>query len=89
MTTRFKYDGAGERVERRTLDGGGSERTFYIRGLNDYPLIEKDTSPASTRSYVYGVNGLIAVQDNSIWCFVVKDHLGSTRILLTKPTMRL
>ncbi|MBI2417888.1 MAG: RHS repeat-associated core domain-containing protein [Ignavibacteriales bacterium] len=84
--TVFKYGGSGERVARITM-GGQPEKTSYIRGLSDYPLVEYDDGGTNTRLYVYGQNGLIAVKDNTNWYFVVRDHLGSTRVLISQSNV--
>ena len=55
-------------------------KTLYLRGMNDYPLTEKTTS--LNRFYVYGPTGLITVIDNGTNYFILKDHLGSTHVVL-------
>jgi RHS repeat-associated protein len=37
-----------------------------------------------TKLYVYGPTGLLAVNDNGGWFFLLKDHLGSTRVVLNE-----
>jgi RHS repeat-associated protein len=54
---------------------------MYLHGFNDYPLVEKTTSGVERR-YIYGVTGLILIEDeNNVKRYVQKDHLGSTRAL--------
>lgn len=83
--TYFEYGSNSERVFKNTQWGGGNyHNTFYVRGLNDYPLMEKnyfDSQGSTTCLYVYGPTGLIAINDYDEWNFLIKDHLGSTRIV--------
>ena len=72
----FEYDGRKERIL-KTVNGA---KTLYLRGMNDYPLTEKTTS--LNRFYVYGPTGLITVIDNGTNYFILKDHLGSTHVVL-------
>ncbi len=58
---------------------------MYLRGTNDYPLTEK-TSGNVNRFYVYGPTGLISLIDNGTTYFVLKDHLGSTRVVLNSSS---
>jgi RHS repeat-associated protein len=58
----------------------------YIHGMSNFPLIEKVDYGGGelTKLYVYGPTGLIAVNDNGGWFFLLKDHLGSTRVVLNE-----
>lgn len=38
------------------------------------------------RQYIYGPTGLIAIRDNTTDYFVLKDHLGSTRVAFNGTT---
>ena len=76
ITVNYQYDGRKERIL-KTVNGG---KTLYLRGMNDYPLTEKTTS--LNRFYVYGPTGLIAVIDNGTNYFILKDHPGSTHVVL-------
>lgn len=88
MGNKFWYGPKNERVMKGNiadLVSNSYEYTYYYHGLNDYPLIEKDyynTSLQSTKLYIYGPTGLVAIKDGSQNLFVVKDHLGSTRTVL-------
>lgn len=68
----------------RTLKSDSYSTTAYIHGMSDFPLMEKvdDGSSEVTKLYVYGPTGLIAVNDDDGWFFMLKDHLGSTRVVL-------
>jgi RHS repeat-associated protein len=76
-STGFQYDGAKERVL-KVVDDGDITKTAYLRGIEDYPLMQKEDN-GTERTFVYGPTGLIAVRVNSTWYYVLKDHLGSTR----------
>lgn len=79
-TSSFIYGGNNERIAK----GIGGDKVFYFRGLSDYPLMEKSYAGDALNNtvlYVYGPTGLIAVNDNNEWNFIIKDHLGSTRVV--------
>ncbi|MBL1215605.1 MAG: hypothetical protein HND52_19720 [Ignavibacteriae bacterium] len=60
--------------------------TAYVRGMSAYPLIEYNyyniSGQETNRQFVYGPTGLIAFKENGDWYFTVKDHLGSTRLVV-------
>jgi RHS repeat-associated protein len=72
----FEYDGRKERL----LKTANGTMTLYLPGTNDYPLEQE--SGSATRFYVYGPTGLIAEVDGGVPYFVLKDHLGSTQVVL-------
>jgi large repetitive protein len=80
----FQYDGRKERILKTTDINGVKTSTLYLRGLSDFPLAEKvgTSSTETDRFYVYGPIGLVAVRENNDTYFIVKDHLGSTRVVL-------
>ncbi len=80
-TVSFKYNGANQRVLKTARDSGGKQTTakLYVHGLNDYPLLEVSEEAVQ---YIYGIDGLLAlVKDEKIYT-VLKDHLGSTRVVV-------
>lgn len=81
QTVAFKYDGANQRVLKTVLDSGGNQTAtkLYVRGLNDYPLLEVGSQ---TVQYIFGVGGLIAFVIDSKVYTILKDHLGSTRVVV-------
>jgi len=79
-STQLEYGGAKQRVLKSVTVDGQTTKTQYIHGVNDYPIVEK-TSSGDERTYVYGPTGLIAVRVNATWYYVLKDHLGSTRVV--------
>jgi len=79
----FKYDGGNQRVLKTARDSSGRQTTakLYVHGLNDYPLLEKSEE---TVQYIYGIDGLLAlVKDGKVYT-VLKDHLGSTRVVVNE-----
>ena len=81
QTVAFKYDGANQRVLKTVLDSGGNQTAtkLYVRGLNDYPVLEVGSQ---TVQYIFGVGGLIAFVIDSKVYTILKDHLGSTRVVV-------
>jgi RHS repeat-associated protein len=75
----IQYRGDKERVLKTHTNGATIVKTRYIRGLNDYPLAEKISS-GHERRYIYGPTGLVAIKDDWGWYYVMKDHLGSSRL---------
>ncbi|MEO5564586.1 MAG: RHS repeat-associated core domain-containing protein, partial [Chitinophagaceae bacterium] len=85
-TINYQYGGADQRVlkEIQYSDSAQAKR-LYVHGLNDYPLMEvfQDSAGVSTTTfYIYGPKGLIAIEQNNQRLFVLKDHLGSVRIVI-------
>jgi RHS repeat-associated protein len=80
-TISFQYGGHNQRV----LKSSGESSLLYVHGLNDYPLLEKVKAAGgqeSAISYVYGPTGLISINYNGEDYFVLKDHLGSVRVVI-------
>jgi|GEM_PF-2147424 len=46
--------------------------------------MEKDKDGSTTeQTYIYGPTGFLAINDGSESTYVIKDHLGSSKILLS------
>lgn len=75
------YYGARGRRALKQLSKGGQvkSRKFYLHGVHSHPLME--TTNEGTTAYIYGVKGLIAFQKSGALYFVVRDHLGSIRMV--------
>ncbi|KAB2847476.1 MAG: RHS repeat-associated core domain-containing protein [Ignavibacteriaceae bacterium] len=79
----FNYSADNERVLKTESYGTTKNSNLYIRGNNNYPITEKINlnSVLNDKIYIYGPTGLIAFKDATATYFVIKDHLGNTRLL--------
>jgi RHS repeat-associated protein len=83
MQLDFCYGAAGRRVYKRYSRAGeviGFK--YYLRGMKGLPLFEK--TEAGTTAYIYGPRGMIAFKQDDALHFVVKDHLGSNRMVFSE-----
>ncbi|MFL5384869.1 MAG: RHS repeat-associated core domain-containing protein [Longimicrobiaceae bacterium] len=83
----FAYGAADQRVlETLTPAGGGTPaKRLYLYGPADQPLLKltRDADGTVTPQwYVQAPDGMLAVKDGSALRFVLRDHLGSTRLLV-------
>lgn len=91
----YDYNAGGERVlsqteKTRYSDGGiDNAATLYIHGMNDYPLIERkmmqpygEFGTETETIYIYGASGLLCVRNGGSEQYVLKDHLGSTKVVV-------
>jgi len=79
----FQYTADNERILKNEKQGTTNNSNLYIRGASEYPVTEKinTNNTLSDKIYIYGPTGLIAFKDATATYFVIKDHLGSTRLL--------
>ena len=82
-TVNFQYTADNERILKNEKQGTTNNAYVYIRGNSEYPITEKANlnNNMTDRIYIYGPTGLIALKDATATYFVIKDHLGSTRVL--------
>jgi RHS repeat-associated protein len=85
IETNFEYGGLNQRVLKTNIDISENEtKTAYLRGLNDYPLIELEDNYVKG-IYIYGPTGLVSMQDkNENLYFIIKDHLGSVSVVFNE-----
>src|SRR6185295_9235844 len=80
VTQTMNYDGAGSRL---TVSSAGTTQ-LYLRDPMLNPLRVDtivDGNPATVYN-IYGPNGLVAFKTASSVQFPLKDHLGSTRVII-------
>lgn len=77
----FSYDASDARL----LMTAGALSRLYLRGPDSNPLrIETIGAAQPTTYHVYGPKGLLGIRDaDGQFFFVLKDHLGSTRLLVS------
>jgi len=68
----------------RDADGGSLATRRYLFGSGDAPLAERVTGPdgGSEITYVYGVGGMVGLISGEVQAGVVRDRLGSSRLLV-------
>lgn len=78
------YDANRRRVYKRVTGGSAPGSRLYVRGGRPNPLLDvTNTGGAPARRYyLYGPSGLIGVYSAGSWNFVLKDFLGSPRVVL-------
>lgn len=75
----FGYDGSDARLSVIA----GTVKSLYLRAPDATPLRIVTSDGTPTTSYnIYGVKGLLCVQQPAGLFFVLKDNLGSTRLLV-------
>ncbi|MEO1082776.1 MAG: RHS repeat-associated core domain-containing protein [Acidobacteriota bacterium] len=86
-TVSFQYDDGGERSLKTVESPGGAKRSdrLYLRGGGPQSLLEevrtrvRDQEKSSAVQYIYGPEGLTALQSGDRRFTAVRDNLGSVR----------
>jgi RHS repeat-associated protein len=78
-TVSLIYDARGGRYQK----SDGNTTLTYLRGGKANPLVEISTEGTNTATtyYIYGPKGLALINDGATSYVVLKDHLGSVRIV--------
>jgi len=61
-------------------EGNSISKKAYLYGFDTYPLVEIDNNRISKN--IVGIGGIIAVDRNNNEYYTIKDHLGSTRVVM-------
>ena len=75
----YDYDASGERV----YSGMGNSSKIYINSITSNPLTIIDSNDNVTH-YIYGPKGIVAKRNESLTYHLLKDHLGSTRVVMNE-----
>ena len=80
----YRYGLGLTRVLKFVQGDAGLQQTLYVPGNQLFPLAEYDQAHGQItlhRRMIYGLRGLLAIDDGSHTYFHLKDHLGSTRLV--------
>ncbi len=87
----FRYGASNQRLRKQVAAGEQSASRWYFHGGRARPLMRLDRDDAGEDqragdgvSYIYGPRGLIAIRGRGGLHFALKDHLGSTRVLVNE-----
>lgn len=82
----LRYGLGNQRLAKELRDAGGKlvSSRRYLFGAGGAPVAEQLTGPAgdSQVCYIHGVGGLVGLIDGDLQAGLVKDRLGSARLLL-------
>ncbi len=87
LNSAFRYGAADQRVFQSVGVGDKVASRLYLHGGRATPLTVVDqAAPGVTarQSYIHGPRGLIAIRGAGGITYVLKDHLGSTRVLVNE-----
>jgi RHS repeat-associated protein len=81
--TKFYYDSINERIMKKNISNVSEMKKLYIHGLSSFPLATFSDSEFAS-FFIYGPKGIVAKIQNDNCHFVIKDHLGSSRLILNE-----
>ncbi|AIL13142.1 hypothetical protein IM40_05875 [Candidatus Paracaedimonas acanthamoebae] len=84
----FLYDSQGERIQKIVSTTSGTSVLTYVRGKGAQVLAEYDDNNNPQTYYIQGPTGIVSLYDPPVQqnTFVIKDHLGSTRVAFNAST---
>ena len=84
-TLELTYDSGDRRSLERVTTSSGTAKTLLLRGLTGSPLVSRSVAADGTTVttyFVLGPDGIVAFKRGQPIAFVLKDHLGSTRVVV-------
>ncbi len=83
----FEYGADDYRVYKESNTGNATRKTLYIRGQGLSPGLVRMIEPDGTAHqvfFIYGPSGAIATIIDGITYYHLKDHVGSTRVIVSE-----
>lgn len=87
-TTNLTYNAFDSRALEVVTAGSSTTKTLQLRGLAGAPLITRTIGPDGTVTtyWILGPSGIVAYKRDDASKYVLRDHLGSTRLVVDGET---